>query len=119
MIETGLDLTAGRLEGQDVRRILEWGIDMLRSPVELLEGARDAVADLARDYPLILVSKGDLFHQESKLARSGLADHFTAIEIVSEKDAAVYRSVMARHRVAPEHFLMAGNSLRSDVLPVL
>jgi putative hydrolase of the HAD superfamily len=98
---------------------MEWGHEMLRSPVELLPGVRDAVDTLAARVPLILLTKGDLFHQESKLARSGLADYFSGVEIVSEKDASVYRAVMARHRVVPERFLMAGNSLRSDVLPVL
>lgn len=119
MIRTGLDLTCDRLEGADVRRILEWGIEMLRSPVELLEGAREAVEDLAGDFRLVLLTKGDLFHQESKLARSGLGHLFSAVEIVSEKDPDIYRAVMMRQRVAPERFLMAGNSLRSDVLPVL
>jgi putative hydrolase of the HAD superfamily len=92
---------------------------MLASPVELLEGVREAVERLAQEYPLILVTKGDLLHQETKLAASGLGGHFKGIEIVSEKDARVYRSVMTRYGVRPEGFVMVGNSLRSDVLPVL
>ena len=119
MIETGLDLTDGRIEGADVRTIIEWGRDMLRSPVELLDGARESVEELAASFPLILLTKGDLFHQESKLARSGLGQFFVGVEIVSEKDAELYRSVMRRYRVAPERFVMVGNSLRSDILPVL
>jgi putative hydrolase of the HAD superfamily len=67
----------------------------------------------------MLVTKGDLFDQESKLARSGLGEHFSAVEIVSEKNARTYATIMARHRLAPASFLMVGNSLRSDILPVL
>jgi putative hydrolase of the HAD superfamily len=119
MIETALELTGERLDGADVRQILEWGRAMMASPVQLLDGARDAVEALARDFRLILLTKGDLFHQESKLARSGLGACFSGVEIVSEKDAPTYRAVMARYAVAPSAFVMVGNSLRSDVLPVL
>ena len=119
MIETAIELTEGRLESADVRTIIEWGRQMLRSPVELLDGVQDAVEALAEAYPLILLTKGDLLHQESKLARSGLGHLFKGIEIVSEKDAHVYRGVMQRYAVTGERFVMVGNSLRSDVLPVL
>jgi len=119
MIETGLDLTEDRLDGADIRRIIGWGHDMLASPVELLDGAREAVEALAADYRLILLTKGDLFHQESKLARSGLGGFFSGVEIVSEKDPGVYRGAMVRYGVTPERFVMVGNSLRSDVLPVI
>ena len=119
MIETAIELTEGRLESTDVRTIIEWGHRMLSCPVELLDGVRDAVAALARHYPIVLVTKGDLLHQESKLAQSGLGPHFKGIEIVSKKDAATYRGVMARYGVTPERFVMVGNSLRSDVLPAL
>lgn len=119
MIETAIELTEGRIESGDLRTIIEWGRQMLRSPVELLDGVQDVVEALAQAYPLVLVTKGDLLHQESKLARSGLGQFFKGIEVVSEKDAAVYRRVMSRYAVAGERFVMVGNSLRSDVLPVL
>ena len=119
MIETGLDLTDGRLAGADVRTIIGWGRGMLQSPIRLLDGAREAVEELSRQFPLILLTKGDLFDQESKLARSGLGPLFKGVEIVSEKDARVYREVMVRYGVAADAFVMVGNSLRSDVLPVL
>jgi putative hydrolase of the HAD superfamily len=119
MIETAIELSGGRLENADVRAIIGWGRDMLSSPVTLLDGVREAVEELAADFPVILVTKGDLLHQESKLAGSGLGDLFSGIEIVSEKNADVYRRVMKRHGVEPRGFVMAGNSLRSDVLPVL
>jgi putative hydrolase of the HAD superfamily len=119
MIETAIELTDGRLESTDVRTIIEWGHRMLACPVELLDGVREAVETLARHYPIVLVTKGDLLHQESKLAQSGLGPYFKGIEIVSEKDARVYRGVMARYAVAADRFVMVGNSLRSDILPAL
>ena len=119
MIETAIEMTGGRLEASDVSRIIAWGRDMLDSPVELLDGVCEVVEDLAATYPLILLTKGDLLHQQTKLARSGLGHHFKGIEIVSEKDARVYRQVMTRYTVDPERFVMVGNSLRSDILPVI
>jgi putative hydrolase of the HAD superfamily len=119
MIETAIELTDGRVESADVRTIIGWGRDMLCSPVQLLDGVADTLEELANAFPLILLTKGDLLHQESKLARSGLGGHFKGIEIVSEKDARIYRHVMARYSVLPERFVMVGNSLRSDILPVL
>ena len=119
MIETAIELTDGRLESADVQTIIDWGHDMLRSPVALLEGVREAIEELAGSFPLILVTKGDLLHQETKLAGSGLGGHFKGIEIVSEKDARLYRQVMSRYGVDPSAFVMVGNSLRSDILPVL
>jgi putative hydrolase of the HAD superfamily len=119
MIETAIELTDGRLESGDVRAIIGFGHEMLAAPVTLLEGVRDAVEELAACFPLILLTKGDLLHQETKLASSGLGDHFTGIEIVSEKNVGVYRRVMRRYGVEPRQFVMVGNSLRSDILPVL
>jgi putative hydrolase of the HAD superfamily len=119
MIETAIELTSGKVDSADVQRIIDWGREMLASPVTLLEGAADAVEALAQTFPLVLLTKGDLLDQQSKLARSGLGAHFMGIEIVSEKDAGIYRNVMKRYAVAPERFVMVGNSLRSDILPVL
>jgi putative hydrolase of the HAD superfamily len=119
MIETAIELTDERLESADVRTIMGLGRDMLAAPVTLLEGVREAVEELAACFRLILVTKGDLLHQETKLASSGLGDHFTGIEIVSEKNVEVYRRVMSRYGVQPGQFVMVGNSLRSDILPVL
>ncbi len=119
MMETAVDLTDGRITGAQVKAILEWGHRMLQAPVTLLDGVRETIEALTASHRLMLLSKGDLFDQESKLARSGLGDLFSAVEIVSEKNARTYSTIMKRHNVAPERFLMVGNSLRSDVLPVL
>lgn len=119
MIETALDLTESRIGGAEIRRIVEWGHEMLQHPVQLLEGVRETIEALNGRYRLMLLTKGDLFDQESKLARSGLGEYFDAVEIVSTKNAAVYRTILSRHAIAPEQFVMVGNSLRSDVLPAL
>jgi putative hydrolase of the HAD superfamily len=118
MIETALEVTNGDLPGSHVQAILDLGKALLSHPVDLLDGVREAIEALA-DRRLVLITKGDLFHQETKVAGSGLGEHFERIEIVSEKDEATYRRVLADLGVEPEHFLMVGNALRSDVLPVV
>jgi putative hydrolase of the HAD superfamily len=118
MIETALEVTNGDLPGSHVQAILDLGKALLSHPVDLLDGVREAIEALA-DRRLVLITKGDLFHQETKVAGSGLGQHFERVEIVSEKDEATYRKVLADLGVEPEHFLMVGNALRSDVLPVV
>ena len=119
LIETAIDLTGGRLAADDVRELIGLGKQMLTEDVELFPGARAAVSVLAETYPLILVTKGDLLHQTSKMERSGLQSHFSFVEVVSHKTPSVYAAILDRHRVEPERFLMVGNSLKSDVLPVV
>ena len=92
---------------------------MLHAPVELLDGVRDTIDVLSRNHRLTLLTKGDLFDQESKLARSGLGEAFSSVEIVSEKNVTTYQRVITRAGVEPSRFLMVGNSLKSDVLPAL
>jgi putative hydrolase of the HAD superfamily len=119
MIETAIEVSGGRIPASSLQAIIDWGKELLTHPVELLAGAAETVRTLARRHRLILVSKGDLFHQESKIAGSGLVDSFRAVEIVAEKDPLTYRRLLERHGVPPERFVMVGNSVRSDVLPVL
>jgi putative hydrolase of the HAD superfamily len=119
LIETAIDLTAGRIPGTDIRELIALAKDMLTEDVELFPGAYAAVTGLAGRYPLALITKGDLLHQTSKAERSGLREYFRAIEVVSHKTRAVYEEILARHGVAPDRFLMIGNSPRSDILPVL
>lgn len=119
MLETAIELTEGRIPAEDLKVILGWGKSMLDAPTELLNGVQDALVEASRRYELLLITKGDLFDQESKLARSGLADIFSGVEILSEKNVHAYRSILKRRRVNAEEFVMVGNSLRSDVAPVL
>ncbi len=121
MIETAIEVTDGRVSTEHLKEILDVGKEMLDHPVELLEGVEECVKTLADDgrYRLLVITKGDLFHQESKVARSGLAELFWKVEIVVEKDVATYRRIMTAHGIDPTEFAMVGNSLRSDVIPVL
>jgi len=119
MIETAIQLTDGRIRGEEIRHILAFAREMLKAPVELLEGAAEAVGVLSESYPLMIVTKGDLFDQESKLARSGLADYFTHVEVVTAKTSATYQALLNKYHITPSRFLMVGNSLKSDILPVL
>jgi putative hydrolase of the HAD superfamily len=120
MVETAITVTDDRIPAQDIRTILSFGRTMLEYPVELVEGAREVLETLrARDHELWLVADGDVFDQESKLARSGLAPLFRHVEIVTEKDEGTYRRLLDQHGVLPEEFAMVGNALRSDVLPVI
>jgi putative hydrolase of the HAD superfamily len=119
LIETAMDITGGAPPGRIIADILAAGREMLLHPVEPLPGVEEALAELAAHYDLVLITKGDLLHQEQKLAASGLGDLFKGVEIVSEKDAATYARVFARHGAGPASAAMAGNSLRSDILPAL
>jgi putative hydrolase of the HAD superfamily len=119
-IETAIELTEGRVSSKELRDLIALGRDILAHPVELLDAVPDTLAALAAaGHRMILITKGDLHHQERKILASGLAPHFLATEVVSEKDDATYARVLRRHAVAPGRFLMVGNSLRSDVAPVL
>jgi putative hydrolase of the HAD superfamily len=119
MVETAIAITEGRISAADIHRLVEIGKDVLQHPVELLPGVREAVATVAEQHAVVLITKGDLFHQEKKVAQSGMADLFRRIEIVSEKDANTYRRVLAEFALEPTQFAMVGNSLRSDIEPVI
>ncbi|MBL0209521.1 MAG: HAD family hydrolase [Holophagaceae bacterium] len=119
MVETAIQLTEARIEGAEIQKIIELGKDMLDRPIELMPGAAQALESLSGDYELMVITKGDLFDQETKLARSGLGSLFTRVEVVSEKDAPTNAAILKRHGIGPGHFLMVGNSLKSDIQPVL
>lgn len=120
MIETAIELSEGRVTGKEIQKLIDLGKDMLAHPIDLIDGVQETIDTLSRetDYELMIITKGDLFDQESKIARSGLADYFGRIEIVSEKDDETYRELLKRHHIAVEEFLMIGNSLKSDILPI-
>ncbi|HET6397819.1 MAG TPA: HAD family hydrolase [Pseudoxanthomonas sp.] len=119
MIEAAIELTGGRITAHDLQQVVEIGRQTLRHPVELIDGIRGAVEAIAARWPVVLITKGDLFHQEAKIAASGLADLFPRIEIVSEKDPPTYARVLAEFGIPPAQFVMVGNSLRSDIEPVV
>lgn len=119
MIETALEITEGRAPSSVISEILSIGRDLLSHPVECLPHARDALEALAGRYFLVLITKGDLFDQERKLAQSGLGDYFDAVEIVSDKTATTYRRIFGKHGEGPERSMMIGNSLKSDVVPAI
>jgi len=119
LIEASIELTDGRVTGNQLHGLIELAKHMLTEEIELLPGVREVVATLAGTHPLMLVTKGDLLHQTSKLDRSGLREYFRYVEVVSEKTTATYARILSRHGIEPARFLMIGNSIRSDVLPVL
>ena len=120
MIETAIQLSDGAVHGHEIQRILDMGKELLRFPIEPLPDVVAVLTELKqRGHQLLLLTKGDLFDQESKVARSGLGDFFDHVEIVSEKDAPTYRRLFARLGITPDNFVMIGNSLKSDILPVV
>jgi putative hydrolase of the HAD superfamily len=119
MLETAIALTQEKISAKDLHDIINLGKEVLMHPVELIDGIEEAVAEVAKEYQIVLITKGDLFHQESKVAKSGLSELFGRIEIVSEKDPATYQRVLSEFGLTAQQFLMVGNSLRSDIAPVL
>lgn len=119
MIEAAIEVSGGRIGSEEVARIIELAKEMLTRPIELLENVEQTVEDLSRDHELIVITKGDLFDQETKFEKSGLSRFFNAIEVVSEKTVEAYQTVLERRGIARGEFLMVGNSLKSDIFPVL
>lgn len=119
MIETAIELTNGAISSAEIQQIIDAGRQLIDFPIELLDGIPEVLETLSGQFDLMLLSKGDLFDQESEIARSGLVHHFKHIEIVSEKNEQSYRKILQKHGVDPADFLMIGNSLKSDVLPVI
>ena len=119
MLETAMELCDGAAPPHLVREILAAGREMLAYPVETLPGVDEALAELSEKYRLVLITKGDLMDQERKIAASGLAERFAAVQILADKTPEAYARVLMGQGVEPARFLMAGNSMRSDVIPVL
>ena len=119
MIELAIELTGERIHPGDIRKLLNLAKAMLTAEVEVFDGVRQLLEEISKEYPLMLITKGDLFHQQRKLEESGLAGFFQAVEVVSDKTPEVYREILERHKIDPQRFIMVGNSLRSDVVPLL
>ncbi len=118
-IEAAIQLTGGKISGGDIQSLIELSKEMLTTKVVLFEHSRRLVEDLSADYPLMLITKGDLAHQQRKVEESGLGSNFKSIEVVSEKTNDVYQQILNQHRIPASRFLMIGNSIRSDIRPVL
>jgi len=119
MIELAIELTGERIHPRDIRKLINLAKAMLTAEVEVFDGVRQLLEEITKEYPLMLITKGDLFHQQRKLEESGLAVFFQAVEVVSDKTPKVYREILERYQIDPPRFIMVGNSLRSDVIPVL
>jgi putative hydrolase of the HAD superfamily len=119
MIETAIEVTEGRVPASTIERILAAGREMLSHPVETLPGVRETLERIAGTHRILLITKGDLFDQERKLAQSGLGELFDGVEIVSDKTPATYERIFARHGDGAERAMMVGNSLKSDVVPAI
>src|SRR5262245_32467290 len=119
MVQAALTMSDGRVPAAVIGEIVEAGMDMLTESVRLLPDVPEVLADVGRDHRLVLITKGDLVHQTRKITTSGLAHHFELVEVVLEKDAATYARILAQLDVEPPRFCMVGNSVRSDILPVL
>lgn len=119
MIEMALELSNYTVSNKIIEKILDIGKDMINKPVELLEGAETTLKQLSGHYKLVLVAKGDLLDQERKLEKSGLLGYFHHIEVLNEKEEANYSKLLVYLDIKPAEFLMIGNSLKSDILPVI
>ena len=119
MIDTAIEVTKGQVPASVIGHILRAGRDMVSHPVTPLADVPEVLDRLRESYSLVLITKGDLFDQERKLAASGLGDFFHAIEIVSDKNAATYQRIFSRHGKGPDRAAMVGNSLKSDIMPAL
>ncbi|NRD21459.1 HAD hydrolase-like protein [Winogradskyella eckloniae] len=119
MIELALDLSNNTVSNEVIAEMLAIGKDMINKPIELLEGVEDVLKALSKDYKLIVATKGDLLDQERKLEKSGLLKYFHHIEVLSEKQESNYSKLLNHLDIAPEAFLMIGNSLKSDILPLV
>ncbi|MFI1744073.1 MULTISPECIES: HAD family hydrolase [Thalassobellus] len=119
MVEMALELSNFEVSNKTIEAILNIGKDMLNKPVELLDGVEAVLKSLSKEYRLILATKGDLLDQERKLEKSGLTNYFHHIEVLSDKKEANYSKLLNHLDIKPSEFLMIGNSLKSDVLPLV
>jgi putative hydrolase of the HAD superfamily len=119
MMEAAIEISEGQITGTRLIQILDMVKEMLNAEVKPLGRVEPTLAALAQQFPLMLITKGDFFEQQRKIERSGLAKYFRYIEIVIDKTPEIYRSALAKYHLEPHRFLMVGNSLRSDILPVL
>ncbi|WP_319760796.1 HAD family hydrolase [Maridesulfovibrio sp.] len=119
MIETANAVTSGKIKGLEIEQIIELGRSMMTNPVEPIEGVEEVLRVLGGDYKLLMITKGDVAEQQRKISLSGMSSYFDHIEILSEKDEAAYRGILSKYSINHDEFLMVGNSVKSDILPVV
>lgn len=119
MVEMAIELSNGTISNTAISKILDIGKIMINKPIELLEGVEEVLDCLSKKYKLIVATKGDLLDQERKLKKSGLLHYFHHIEVLSEKQEANYSTLLNHLEIKPSEFLMIGNSLKSDILPLI
>ncbi len=119
MIEAAIQISSGQVSAEVIQQIIASGKEMLRAEMQPFPGVEATLAELSQKYPLMVITKGDLLDQEDKLARSGLSGYFKFVEIVSEKNPETYLKILNRLEIQPGQFLMVGNSIKSDILPIL
>jgi len=119
MIEAAMNISNNTISIEIIQKIIEYGKELLQKPIELLDGVEETLAQLHGKYKLIVATKGDLKDQQSKLHRSGLGHYFHHIEVMADKQELNYEKLLKRLEIDASEFFMIGNSLKSDVLPVL
>ena len=119
MIETAIEISRGKVTAPDIHEIVMLGKGLLDAPLNLIEGGGDVLKQLSGDYRLFLITKGDVLDQRNKIVKSGLEGLFERTEVVQEKDPATYRALFQEHDIDPGSVAMVGNSMRSDILPIL
>jgi putative hydrolase of the HAD superfamily len=119
LIETAIQATDQKISAADIQRIVDIAHQMLSQKIDLFDHVEPALRQLSRSYPLMLITKGDLLHQKSKLERSGLGSYFRHVEVVADKTREIYAAILTERHIDTARFLMIGNSMRSDILPVL
>ncbi|MGB2911288.1 MAG: HAD hydrolase-like protein, partial [Anaerolineales bacterium] len=119
LIEAAVELSDGRVDAEKIQHIIKIGKEMLRADIPLFEQAKVVLTELSQDYDLMMVTKGESFEQMRKVRQSGLAGYFRYIEVVGDKSKETYQELLGKFRFDPSRFLMIGNSLRSDIIPVL
>ena len=119
LIETSIYVSENKIDSESIEKILRLGKEMLSSPVTLIDGVKETLEILSKEYQLILITKGDLLDQERKIKNSKLFEYFDYIEIISEKNEESYLDILQKKNINPRNFLMVGNSLKSDISPVI
>jgi putative hydrolase of the HAD superfamily len=119
LVEAAIHITGGKISGSDLLPLLDYAREMVTAEIQVFPHVAETLEVLARQYPLLLITKGAALHQKSKVARSGLDGYFIAVEVVDDKTSETYTSILERYHLSAQNFIMVGNSMRSDILPVL